>query len=194
MLLKYTRLEPCKPSTDLQKSSPTALLPVISVQTQRRAAEGMESLPPWPSPSFPLQHLSSVASPKARRLTQYTDECKTQFMSAGNRFQSRFQSLPLASIEAPSSFSCSSQSFPVYFLTPTCWLFFILYNISQFEWSTDGICYGVGDYRSDIDLRLLHMVPVYVISVIINVATWLRYQTRLSTVTYYYSLCNYQLP
>lgn len=157
MLLKYTRLEPCKPSTvGLQKSSPTALLPVISVQTQRRAAEGMESLPPWPSPSFPLQHLSSVASPKARRLTQYTDECKTQFMSAGNRFQS----LPLASIEAPSSFSCSSQSFPVYFLTPTCGLFFILYNVSQFEWSTDGICYGVGDYRSDIDLRLLHMVPV----------------------------------
>lgn len=39
-----------------------------------------------------------------------------------------------------------------------------------------------------------YMVPVYVTSDVINVAAWLRYQTRLSTVTSYYSLCNYKLP
>lgn len=155
MLLKYTRLEPCKLSTGFQKSSPTALLPVISIQTQRRAAEGMESVHGL-HPASLQQHLTSAASPKAQRLTvtQYTDECKTQFMSVVNRFQS----LPLASIEAPSSFNCSSQSFPVYFLTPACWLSLVLYNVSQLESSTDGICYGEGHYRSDIDLRLLYKI------------------------------------
>lgn len=55
MLLKSTRLEPYKLSTGLQKSSPTALLPVISVRLREELQRA------W-SPSMTFTQLPFIAS------------------------------------------------------------------------------------------------------------------------------------